>query len=138
MAGLLTARFLIACAAIGIWQLLIVAHVANKAILPGPDPTFRYPWFDIIRSGTMWTQIVSTLEAIGISFVIGNPLGIVVGFLLVSFPSAERVMDFYLTLFNSFPRVALAPSFIALFGLGQTAKIITTITVIIFIVINGR
>jgi NitT/TauT family transport system permease protein len=77
------------------------------------------------------------MSAILLSFAIGSAAGVLIGFLLVTFPKAERVLDFYLTLVNSFPRVALAPLFIALFGLGQTAKIVTTVTVIVFIVIAG-
>lgn len=136
--GLTSVRILVAVVALAIWQGVVsLAGGASKAVLPAPTDVGLYLWNDVILHHTVLGDIWSTLIAIGISFFLGSALGIAIGFILVMSPPLERVLDFYLTLFNSFPRAALAPVFIALFGLGQGAKIVTAVTVIIFVVIIG-
>ena len=59
--------------------------------------------------------------------------GIIVGLICVQFPVLEEVFDPFVTLMNSFPRIALAPLFVVWFGIGLLSKVVLAVSVIFFI-----
>jgi ABC-type nitrate/sulfonate/bicarbonate transport system permease component len=124
--------------AIALWQLAYHFEWSSRALLPSP----RSVWdatVELHRSGELWTNLRSTIEAalvaLALSAVIGIPLGIMLGML-------QRTWDVcapYLNALNSMPRIAFAPMLIVVFGLGQSAKIALGFSVAVFIfILNAR
>lgn len=100
-----------------------------------PDAVALY----LVRAvpGELVPHIGATLAAMLSAFVLSAVLGIVGGLVLVEFPYLRRLLDPYLTGFNSMPRIALAPIFILWFGIGSSSKIALALSLGFFIVLNS-
>src|SRR5262249_7775774 len=66
----------------------------------------------------------ATAQASGAGYAIGAGIGVATGMLLGFFPLADRVFSPFLTAFYSLPKIALAPLFVILFGIGLQSKIV--------------
>jgi NitT/TauT family transport system permease protein len=88
---------------------------------------------------TFWRELVpntlATLLATLIAFSLSGIVGIFTGLLLVELPYVKRLVDPFLTAFNSMPRIALAPIFILWFGIGVTSKVALAFSLGFFIVL---
>src|SRR5690606_20615600 len=74
---------------------------------------------------------------IGVAF--GAAGGIVAGAILGVLPYASRVLDPYIIMVNSIPRVAIYPLMLTWFGLGIGSKIALVIGIVFFIMlVNTR
>jgi len=90
-------------------------------------------------SGILWPNVSSTLgaalAALALSALVGTPFGVLLGML----PRAWQVLGPYLNALNSMPRIALAPVFVVLLGIGQSSKIAVGFSVAVFIfMMNAR
>ena len=79
------------------------------------------------------TSLQSTFGAIGVSFVVGSILGTIAGLVLGLSPTTDAIVGPFMTPINSVPRIALAPLFIAWFGLTMTAKVVLAVSIVFFI-----
>jgi len=124
--------------ALGIWQLAYQLRLSNRALLPSP----RTVWdatASLQDSGVLWPNLASTLGAalvaLALSALVGTPFGVLLGML----PRAWEVLGPYLNALNSMPRIALAPVFVVLLGIGQSSKIAVGFSVAVFIfMMNAR
>lgn len=109
------------------WELL---HLLLKThTVPSPFETIAYMVtvpIDLIKHCA--ASILRVLAAIGVSLVIGVPLGIILG---VN-KTCRRFFSPLLYFVYPIPKVAFLPVFMLLFGLGNTSKVILVIWIIIF------
>ncbi|PWW00652.1 NitT/TauT family transport system permease protein [Paenibacillus cellulosilyticus] len=117
---------------IGLWE---VAG-RNKWI----DPLlFSFPsrignlLLDMIRDGSIWPHVGMTVGETVVGFVLGTLIGTLIAALLWWFPFVSRVLDPYLVVLNSMPKVALGPIFIVALGPGFTSIVVTTLSVTVII-----
>jgi NitT/TauT family transport system permease protein len=115
------------------WQVAADRKIIDPVFFSSPSEILEYmrQHFGDVMAKHALATLTSALGA----FVLGSALAIVAGFLLVRSPLLEDALDPYITLLNAFPRVALAPLFIAWLGIGAASQIVTAITVIFFIVL---
>src|SRR5262249_43820450 len=72
-------------------------------------------------------------------FVLASVVGIIIGIGLGLFPRVEALLDPYISAINAMPRIAFAPVFVLLFGIGQPSKVALAFSVVVFILIlNAR
>ncbi|MCB8913429.1 ABC transporter permease [Rhodococcus rhodochrous] len=71
--------------------------------------------------------------AVVLSFVFGSVLGTIAGLILGLSRNADAIFGPFMGPLNSIPRIALAPVFIAWFGLTTSAKVVLAVTVVFFI-----
>ena len=69
--------------------------------------------------GSYWLQIETTLREAGLGFLLGTAVGVVLGVLLGMNRFLAEVMDPYIKIFNSIPRIVLGEIFLVALGLGQ-------------------
>jgi len=79
----------------------------------------------------------ATMGAMISAFALSAICGIGGGLVLVEVHYLRKLLDPYLTGFNSMPRIALAPIFILWFGIGGTSKIALAFSLGFFIVLNS-
>ena len=121
-----------------LWQWLIDAGVGSAFFFSRPSDIGKF-LYEVLRTGSLWADTVVTLEEILIGFVVGSSLGIIVGLIAARAPMLDAILDPYLGILNSLPRIALAPLFLLWFGLGITSKIALSISLVFFVVaINTR
>ena len=115
------------------WELAARFRVIDPAFLSSPVKVAIYleKHFGTIIVKHAGVTVFSAL----IGFAIGSVAAVVAGFLLVRSSLLETALDPFIILLNAFPRVALAPLFVAWLGIGAISNIVTAITVIFFIVL---
>lgn len=131
-------QFLVGAALLVIWQLTYMTGIVKPLIARSPGQVF---WFFIrlCDDGTLWPAFYSTLEATLAAFALSAIVGVILGIGLGLFPRVEELLDPYISAFNAMPRIALAPVFVLIFGIGQAGKIALAFSVVVFIMlVNAR
>ncbi|MWC28158.1 ABC transporter permease subunit [Paenibacillus sp. MMS18-CY102] len=131
-AAVFVVRTVILVLFIGLWE----AAGRNKWI----DPLlFSFPsrivnlLGDMVQDGTLWPHVGMTVgETVG-GFILGTLMGTLLAALLWLFPFVSRVLDPYLVVLNSMPKVALGPIFIVVLGPGFLSIVVTTLSVTVII-----
>lgn len=88
---------------------------------------------DYLPSQRAFDSLQATGTAIAISFVIGSVAGTVAGLLLGLSHTLDAILGPFFAPLNSVPRIALAPLFIAWFGLTMTSKVVLAVSIVFFI-----
>ncbi|WP_270936764.1 ABC transporter permease [Falsiroseomonas oryzae] len=116
------------------WHLLVVGLEVKEFVLPGPLAAIaalgeaRFDW---------WLNTAATLLSVAGSFVLSAVLGIALAVAVVWDPRIERTVMPLLVLFNTLPKIALAPLFLLWLGYGIVPNILIGVTVAFFpMVIN--
>ena len=135
---LLFLQVMIAVAAIFCWHVLTSYQFFGRYLL---DPFFFSHPLDValrvvkwFREGTIWYHLAITLTESMLAFVVGSLSGALVGFWFARKPLVAAVLDPYVKMVNSLPRVVLAPIFMLWFGLGVWSKVALGVTLVFFIV----
>lgn len=85
-------------------------------------------------SGTLFFHAwITSIEAL-LGFLLGSFIGMAFGILMGRAQTLAEIMDPFLMMFYSLPKVALAPMFILWFGIGIDMKIYLTATIVFFLV----
>lgn len=125
-----------------IWQLLSDKGIINSFLCSSPKNVVN-TILSLLKSNDLIIHILVTLKEILISFSLGSLIGIVVAALLWFSPFLSQVLDPYLTILNSLPKVALGPIIIIWAGANQNSIIlmsllISTISTIISVYVGFK
>ena len=125
-----------------IWQLLSDYKVINTFLCSSPKKVVQ-TIANLYESNDLLIHIWVTLKEILISFLLGSLIGIVFAALLWLSPFLSKVLDPYLTILNSLPKVALGPIIIIWAGANQNsiilmALLISTISTIISVYVGFK
>lgn len=127
-------QVLVLLAMLGLWQLVVSLRLVDPIIAKSPEQVFsflRESWV----SGELLHNVVATMQAVFIAFVLASIVGVVIGITLGLMRSVERVLTPFFDAANAMPRIALAPVFIVALGIGIAAKIALAFSVVVFIVV---
>ncbi len=117
-----------------VWQLVVTIFNPAAFLLPAPADV----WTAIWRGDLRWpTQIWITLqESVG-GFVIAVISGLALGIMIAWSRLLSRTVLPFLVVFNTLPKVAIAPLFIIYLGFGVFPNMVTAATIAFFpMVIN--
>ncbi|MDP4096542.1 ABC transporter permease [Paenibacillus sp. P96] len=114
------------------WELAGRRGWIDVLLFSYPSKVFRQIYGDAV-SGELWGHLAVTVGETAVGFVMGTLLGTGLAILIWWFPFLSKVLDPYMVVFNSMPKVALGPIFIVMFGAGFTAILMTTLSIIIII-----
>ena len=125
-----------------IWQLLSDYKVINTFLCSSPKKVVQ-TIVNLYKSNDLFIHIWVTLKEILISFLLGSLIGIVFAALLWLSPFLSKVLDPYLTILNSLPKVALGPIIIIWAGANQNSiilmsRLISTISTIISVYVGFK
>lgn len=133
--GLHLGRLLTQVAAVliilGLWQLLS-GRVLPSFLVSSPVDVAR-TLFNVVQTGTMWTDISVTVQELLIGYGIGVVGGAVVGWALGISRFFGSVCEPIINAINGIPKIALAPLFLLWFGLGIWSKIAQASMVVFFV-----
>ncbi|MZR30696.1 ABC transporter permease [Sneathiella litorea] len=117
-----------------IWHFSVIVFDVKEYVFPAPDDTLmtlfdpKYRWI---------SNTLITFYAVAGAFVISTVLGIVLAIIVIWHPLLERTVMPLLVLFNTLPKVALAPLFVLWLGYGVVPNMLIAVTVSFFpMVIN--
>ena len=86
---------------------------------------------------SLWYHLWVTMEEALLGFASGAVLGVIVGVALGRNRMAADVFSIYIKVFNSIPRVVLAPIFIMILGLGLASKVALSFVMVFFVVFSN-
>ena len=118
-----------------IWQLLSNHKIINSFIFSSPINVFN-TIINLHMTGDLYNHILITIWETLISFILGTLIGILIASIMWWNKFLAKVIDPYLTVLNSLPKVALGPILIIWVGAGMQsiimmALLISTIITII-------
>jgi NitT/TauT family transport system permease protein len=128
----ITLRLLVILAVIGLWQLVSGRMIPDYAISSPTEVVTALRHY--LGSSAGWLDIQTTAVEIGAGFAIGVALGTAMGLVLGSFRLAGQVLEPLIAAVNGIPKIALAPLFVLVFGIGQWSKIAIAVTGVSFVV----
>ena len=127
-------RILILVAIIGIWELCAQVRLVDPFITSSPSRVVRTIG-ELIKNGTLFYHIGITLGETIAGFAIAVVLGYTIAVLLWASDSAMKILEPYIVVLNSLPKIALGPLIIIWIGTGYTAIIFMTVIVSIIVCI---
>jgi len=129
-------RLLVGAALLIFWQ-WAAGTLIREAYLAKPT-SVMWRLYELFSTATIWVHIRVTLTEVVIGYVMGSILGLAVGFLLGSSRFLAVVFEPYVMAFYGIPRIALAPIFIIVLGIGIWSKVaIVFIQVFFMLFINA-
>lgn len=98
-----------------IWELLARKNIINTFLFSSPTEIFKC-LFSLYNDNNLFTHIGITLYETVLSFLLANIIGIIIGTLLWWNETLSKILNPYLTIINSLPKVALGPLIIIWVG----------------------
>jgi NitT/TauT family transport system permease protein len=121
---------------IGLIEFLLRFFDVPDYVLPTPSAIFQALVRGFSTSLTspsgFYLHILTTVTEAVSSFVLGSILGIVIGAMVIEFPTLRRLAMPYIIGLQSVPKVALAPMFVVWFGFGIESKILLGVLLTFF------
>lgn len=117
-----------------IWQLLVNKNLINSFITSSPYKillTIK----KLFEEGELFSNIIVTIYEITISFLFSIIIGFIIASLMWFSKTFAKIIEPYLTIINSLPKVALGPIIIIWFGAGIKSIIIMSLLISTFITI---
>jgi NitT/TauT family transport system permease protein len=84
---------------------------------------------DWLTSGTLWTNLQSTLELLAVGYFAGLALGFALGWLMGASRLALAILEPFVVFVNAVPRIILYPFFVVWLGFGQLPKELSVVLV---------
>lgn len=125
-----------------LWQILSDNKIINSFLCSSPKKVFD-TIINLYQSNDLFIHVWVTLKEILISFGLGALIGITFAAVLWFSPFLSRVLDPYLTILNSLPKVSLGPIIIIWAGANQNsiitmALLISVISTIISVYVGFK
>lgn len=117
-----------------IWQLAADKEWINTFISSSPKAIVQ-TLISLYNDGSLFKHIFITLYEVIISFLLATSLGIFIACLLWRFKFLSKVLDPYLTILNSLPKVSLGPIIIIIAGAGTKSIILMALLISIIVTI---
>lgn len=129
----LSFQILILVLIIGLWELLAATNVIDPFFVSSPSRVFNM-FISMVENGTIWRHIGITLLETLVGFAIATLGGTLIAILLWWNKRLRRILEPYIVVLNSLPKIALGPIIILWVGSGMSA--IITMCVLICIVLT--
>ena len=117
-----------------IWELLAKYEIINTFISSSPSKIIN-TIMDLYKTNNLFKHIWITIYETILSFGLGTILGIIIAVILWWNNFLYKVLDPYLTVINSLPKVALGPIIIIYFGANINSIIIMALLISVIITI---
>lgn len=121
-------RFLIIIIFLLLWELLTYKNIINPFIYSSPIRIYK-EIKQLIITNNLFIHIFTTIYEVLISFILGISLGFIIAIILYLNPTLEKIIDPFLTIINSLPKVALGPIIIIIAGANQKSIIVMALLI---------
>lgn len=117
-----------------LWEFCADKGIINRFIYSSPSEVFK-TIINLHKTNNLWHHIWITIYETLLSFGLATILGIVIATILWWNSFIAKVLDPYLTIINSLPKVALGPIIIIWSGAGMKSIIIMALLISLIITI---
>ncbi|NMO97078.1 ABC transporter permease [Paenibacillus lemnae] len=115
-----------------VWELAGRLRWIDVLLFSYPTKIFAYLG-DQLFTSELWKHIGVTVGETAVGFLMGTLTGTLLAVLIWWLPFLSKVLDPFMVVFNSMPKVALGPIFIVMFGGGFTAIVATTLSITVIV-----
>jgi NitT/TauT family transport system permease protein len=119
---------------LAVWQL--VPSPALRFWVSGPVDIVVRLWSWIL-DGSLWDNLEATLAAMALGYAIGTVTGVALGLLFGFLPRLHRVLSPYISALYALPKIALAPLFVIVLGIGIASKVALVAITVFFLVLTS-
>ena len=133
-------RLLVLVVILGGWEIAATRKWIDPFFYSQPSAI----WAQIVEwategtsQGSLWRQVLVTLEETVIGFLIGAIAGVICGILLGRNKLLSDVFSLYIQIANSIPRVVLGSVFVIALGLGMASKVALAVVMVFFVVFGN-
>lgn len=121
-------QILIVIAFFGIWEYLANKNIINTFVFSKPSKILE-TIIGLIEANNLFNHIFTTLKEVLIAFSLGIILGFIIAIILYEFPILADIIDPFLTMINSLPKVALGPLIIIIAGANTKSVIVMALLI---------
>jgi NitT/TauT family transport system permease protein len=132
--GQTAARLVVLAALLVLWQFAPSPALRFWISDPSDIVTRLWSW---ILDGSLWENLGATLAAMALGYVIGTATGVGLGLVFGFLPRLHRVLSPYISALYALPKIALAPLFVILFGIGIASKVVLVAVTVFFLVLTA-
>ena len=111
-----------------LWESLVNHNIISSFIYSSPSRIIN-TIIELIQTDNFFIHIFTTLKEIIISFILGLSIGFIIALILYEFKLFAIIIDPFLTMLNSLPKVALGPLIIIIFGANTKSIIIMALLI---------
>ena len=129
----LTCQILLITLLLALWQYLANKEIINTFITSSPKKVLL-TIIKLYKDNNLFNHIWTTTYETIISFSLGTILGIIIAIILWYNKFIAKVIDPYLTILNSLPKVSLGP--ILIIWIGANTKSIITMSILVSVIIT--
>jgi NitT/TauT family transport system permease protein len=132
--GRIAARLVVMGALLAVWQ--FAPGKALRFWMSGPVDIVARLWSWIL-DGSLWEHLGATLTAMTLGYGIGTAVGVSLGLVFGFLPKLHRVLSPYIAALYAMPKIALAPLFIIVFGIGIESRVALVAITVFFLILNS-
>ena len=133
-------RIIILILFLGFWELFARFNIIDPFLMSMPSEIIK-TIIELAKSGELMLHISTTLYETVLGFIIATSLGTIIALLLWWSSFIRKVLEPYVVVLNSLPKIALGPIIIVWFGSGTKSivfmAVLITIIVTIITMLNG-
>lgn len=127
-------QLLILAVALILWEICANTKIVDPFITSQPTRILK-TILNLYEEGALFQHIgITCLEAV-VGFVLGTLLGTIIAIILWWSEFLCKVLEPYLVVMNSLPKIALGPIFIVWIGAGPTAIIVMTLAISLIVTV---
>lgn len=123
-----TTQILITIFFITMWELLSRYNIINSFIFSSPSKIINC-LYSLIKDNNLFYHIWITLKEIFISFMLGSLIGFTLAVIFYMVPILKKILDPFLTIINSLPKVSLGPLLIIWLGANNISIIVMSLLI---------
>ena len=127
-------RILLLVFLIGFWELVAYKNWVDPFIISSPSRVIKQI-AELHENGTLLLHITTTLNETVLAFLLSTAIGLIVAVTLYLITPLRRVLEPYLIVLNSLPKIALGPLIIIWVGVGTNAIVAMGILICVVITI---
>lgn len=116
---------------LGLWEVCARVGILNSFLTSYPSKIF-ITIFDLFKENNLFSHIWVTLYETIISFSLASIIGIAVASVLWSSKTIAKILDPYLTVLNSLPKISLGPLIIIWVGANVKSIIFMALLIAVF------
>ena len=127
-------RLLLLISLIGLWELVAYKNWVDPFIISSPSRVAKQ-MIELYNNGTLFMHIFTTLNETILAFALSTLIGFCLAVILFLITPIRRVLEPYLVVLNSLPKIALGPLIIIWVGVGTKAIVAMGILICVVITI---
>ena len=116
------------------WELLSRLNIINSFLSSSPTKVYK-TIISLIKANNLFNHIYITTYEVLLSFFLANIIGFIIASIMWFNKNIYKIIDPYLTILNSLPKVALGPLIIIWIGANTNSIIFMAIMISVFITI---